>query len=210
MGDEGKLVMFYIVLNFWWMVEKVLFEVVIINCGFNLLIWILVEFLGSDGWIYLRFCLLLFGDLVESIGLLELEVEDFIEFEMFQDVSYREQDDNRFFNLKGVRLLFEYVFKMFIQLLEFELEEVNYWLEVDEGYLDVWEVFNQVVEVYCRGGFICLVCNWGMVVFLIRWVEFKVFVVMKLDRELFIFFLKVGCLWKCVFVCQLRFQKIFR
>ncbi|KAK4682257.1 hypothetical protein QC764_114750 [Podospora pseudoanserina] len=204
MGDEGKLVMLHTASNPWWMAEKISFEAATTNCGPNPLIRTPVEFLGSDGRIYSRFRLPLFGDLAESTGSLELEVEDPTELEMPKDVSYREQDDNRLLNPKGARSLFEYALKTLTQLPEPELEEVNYWLEVDEGYPDVREALNQAAEAHRRGGLTCSVCNRGMVVPLTRWVEFKAPAATKLDRELLIPFLKVGCSWKCVPTCQSR------
>ncbi|KAK0671230.1 hypothetical protein QBC41DRAFT_316210 [Cercophora samala] len=204
MGDDGKLMMLHTVSNPWWMAEKLSFQAVIENSGPNPLIRTPVEFLGSNGRVYSRFRLPLSDeDLAESISSLELEVEDPSELEMPENVSYSEQDDhsNRLFNPKGARSLFEYALKTLTRLPEPELEEVNYWLEVDEGYPEgVGATLNKAAAAQrSGGGLTCSVCSRGMVIPLTRWVEFhKASANTKLERELLVPFLKVGCSWKCV------------
>ncbi|KAK4181398.1 hypothetical protein QBC36DRAFT_317966 [Triangularia setosa] len=201
MTDEGKLVMLHTASNPWWMADKLSFQAAIERSGPNPLIRTPVEFLGSNGRVYSRFRLPLSDeDLAESTSSLELEVEHPAELEVPEDVSYREQDTNRLFNPKGARSLLEYALKTLTKLPEPELEEVDYWLEVDEGYPDgLRETLSQAADAHRTGGLTCSVCRRGMVVPLTRWVEFhKTAGTTKLDRELLVPFLKVGCSWKCV------------
>ncbi|KAK4200581.1 hypothetical protein QBC40DRAFT_200051 [Triangularia verruculosa] len=201
MGDEGKLEMLQTVSNPWWMAEKLSFQSVMEHAGPNPLIRTPVEFLDSNGRIYSRFRLPLSDDdLAESTSSLELEVEHPSELEMPKEVSYTEQDAKRLLNPKGARSLFEYALKTLTKLPEPELAEVDCWLEVDEGYPHgLRETLNLAADAHRSGGLTCSVCRRGMVVPLTRWVEFhRTSGATKLDRELLVPFLKIGCSWRCV------------
>ncbi|KAK0737512.1 hypothetical protein B0T21DRAFT_410956 [Apiosordaria backusii] len=201
MGDGGKLVMLHTASNPWWTAEKLSFQAVIEQSDPNPLIRTPVEFLDSNGQIYSRFRLPLSdADLAESTSSLELEVEHPSELEMPKEVSYAEGDHVRLLNPTGARSLFEYALKALTKLPEPELEEVDYWLGVDEGYpKGLRETLNLAADAHRSGGLTCSVCGRGMVVPLTRWVEFhKTAGTIRVDRESLVPFLKVGCSWKCV------------